>query len=296
MIRVGLRSVVIGFLMKGGETMWRSMNFFGGHRILGLSPLMAILLFFVIHLGVPRQAGAEEYLTMILIRLSDDSPEDGEGGALLSYLPQIFIDGQETDNILSIEGGRPRAGLLEASGSEIINVCYDIESFNEYDYKLIENIEVVLELANDYRVEQSSNLQIDSSGRPVFLTVTRAEGNVKDGSNQQFVRLQYGPNGFTDIEEEEDDHSLPENFSLSQNFPNPFNPTTEIRYQLPEASEVRLTVYDLLGQQVQVLVDGFEDAGYRSVVWDAKEAGSGLYFVRMKTDDFVQVRKMVLMR
>lgn len=275
--------------------MQRLINFFGGRRIWGLSPLMATILFLAMLLWVPRQADAEECLTMIIIRLSDDSPEDGEGGALLCS-EEIFIDGQKMDSNLSIEGGRFRAGLLEASGSEIIHLCYDIKSFNEYDYTLIENIEVVLELANDYRVEQSSNLQIDSSGRPVFLSVSCAEGNVKDGSNQQFVRFRYGPDGITDVEEEEDDQSLPENFSLSQNLPNPFNPTTEIRYQLPEASHVGLAIYDALGRKVQVLVDGLEDAGTRSVVWDAREVGSGVYFVRMKADDFVEVRKMVVLR
>ena len=83
---------------------------------------------------------------------------------------------------------------------------------------------------------------------------------------------------------------------LLPNYPNPFNPLTTIRYQLPEASEVGLAVYDVLGRKVQVLVDGFEEAGSRSVVWDAKEVASGLYFVRMQTGDFVGVRKMVVVR
>ena len=85
-------------------------------------------------------------------------------------------------------------------------------------------------------------------------------------------------------------------FGLSQNVPNPFNPVTEIRYQLPEASKVRLTVYDLLGQRVEILVDAFVEAGYRSVVWEAKDVASGVYLVRMEAGDFVEVRKMVLMR
>ncbi|MCD6335522.1 MAG: Ig-like domain-containing protein, partial [Candidatus Latescibacteria bacterium] len=89
---------------------------------------------------------------------------------------------------------------------------------------------------------------------------------------------------------------VPASYQLSQNFPNPFNPTTEIRYQLPEVSHVELVIYDLLGRKVQVLVDGFEQAGYRSVVWDAKAAASGIYLVRMEAGDFVAVRKMVVVR
>lgn len=88
----------------------------------------------------------------------------------------------------------------------------------------------------------------------------------------------------------------PAEFGLSQNFPNPFNPITEIRYQLPEASYVLLTVYDVLGQEVQVLVDGLVEAGYRWAVWDAKDAASGIYFLRMQTGNFVETRKMALIR
>ncbi|MCK5119040.1 MAG: T9SS type A sorting domain-containing protein [Candidatus Latescibacteria bacterium] len=270
-------------------------NFFSVLRIQSLSPLMAVILFFAVLPGAPRQADAEDYLTMIVIRLTDDSPEDGEGGALL-YSEQIFIDGQEAEIMPFIEGGIRRSGLLETVKDEAILLRYEIDSFDKYDYKLIENIEVVLELANDYRVEQSSNLQIDSSGRLVFLTVSCAEGNVKDGSNQQFVRLQYGPDGITGVEKEEDDQSLPERSSLRQNVPNPFNAVTTIRYQLPEASHVELAIYDVLGRKVQVLVDSFVKAGYRTTVWDAKEQGSGIYFVRMEAGGFVEVRKMVLLR
>jgi hypothetical protein len=90
--------------------------------------------------------------------------------------------------------------------------------------------------------------------------------------------------------------ALPAEFGLSQNFPNPFNPITEIHYQLPEASYVLLTVYDVLGQEVQVLVDGLVEAGYRSALWDAKDAASGIYFLRMQTGNFIETRKMALIR
>jgi len=59
---------------------------------------------------------------------------------------------------------------------------------------------------------------------------------------------------------------------------------------------VALVIYDLLGRKVQVLVDDFVDAGYRTTVWDAKEVASGVYFVRMEVGEFVAVRKMVLIR
>ena len=111
------------------------------------------------------------------------------------------------------------------------------------------------------------------------------------------TRTMHGPIAvMPQAEEAAEIQALPTEFGLAQNVPNPFNPGTEIRYQLPEASYVVLAIYDVLGQQVQVLVEGFIDAGYRSVVWDAKDVASGIYFVRMEAGDFVRVRKMVLIR
>lgn len=94
---------------------------------------------------------------------------------------------------------------------------------------------------------------------------------------------------------------LPEQFALLQNAPNPFNPVTEIRYQLSEASVAVIAIYDALGREVRVLVDGFVEAGYRSMVWDGRdEAGelvaSGVYVIRMEAGDFLAVRKLTLIR
>jgi len=95
---------------------------------------------------------------------------------------------------------------------------------------------------------------------------------------------------------EQDTFDLPKNFSLSQNYPNPFNPVTEIRYTLPRDSYVKLEVYNIVGQKVTSLVDGKQKAGYKTVWWDAGYLSSGIYFYRLQAGDFVQTKKMVLLR
>ncbi len=97
--------------------------------------------------------------------------------------------------------------------------------------------------------------------------------------------------------------AIPTEFSLKEAYPNPFNPTTTLRYELPAAALVNLTVYNLLGQAVHVLVDRIEEAGDKSVVWNADHVVSGVYFCRMEAspiDDpgkpFVQMRKIVLLK
>lgn len=93
--------------------------------------------------------------------------------------------------------------------------------------------------------------------------------------------------------------AAPESFSLEQNWPNPFNPTTEIRFALPDPSTVRLTVYDALGRRVQTVVDGEMAAGWHTATWrgryaDGSAAPSGVYFYRIEAEDFISTRSMIL--
>lgn len=96
--------------------------------------------------------------------------------------------------------------------------------------------------------------------------------------------------------------SLPSDFKLYQNYPNPFNPTTTISWQLPVASQVELTIYNLLGQKIRTLVDGRQPAGFHQVEWDGRDdagrqVASGVYFYRLTTvDGFRQSRKMLLLK
>jgi len=94
---------------------------------------------------------------------------------------------------------------------------------------------------------------------------------------------------------------IPEEYSLDQNYPNPFNPITSIRFAVPEATDIVLVVYDLLGREVVRLVEGHYPAGYRHVVWngkavDGREVPTGLYIARMETPEFSMSIKMLLLK
>ena len=90
--------------------------------------------------------------------------------------------------------------------------------------------------------------------------------------------------------------ALPTAYSLSQNYPNPFNPSTEISYSLPLETHVTLKIYNLLGQELAVLVDEPRKAGQHTVSWNAIGNASGIYFYRLETEEFSATRKMVFMQ
>ena len=96
-------------------------------------------------------------------------------------------------------------------------------------------------------------------------------------------------------------NSLPNKFILHQNYPNPFNPITTLRYDLPEQANVNIIIYDIMGREVRTLVNQTQEAGFKSVLWNAtndfgKPVSAGVYLYQIRAGNFMQARKMVLLR
>ncbi|MFZ1292385.1 MAG: T9SS type A sorting domain-containing protein, partial [Melioribacteraceae bacterium] len=99
----------------------------------------------------------------------------------------------------------------------------------------------------------------------------------------------------TDIKEEYNNR-IPNNFELSQNYPNPFNPSTKISFSLPKTSEVKLAIYNILGQEVATLINGTRNVGTYEINWDASNLASGTYIYRLQAGTNVFTNKMILMK
>jgi hypothetical protein len=108
-----------------------------------------------------------------------------------------------------------------------------------------------------------------------------------------YVRLVRG-GVISDVEENQT--SLPGNFELGQNYPNPFNPTTIISFSLPVGGNVALMIFNVIGQEIEVLVNEILSAGSYSFQWDATNQTSGVYFYKLITDSYVEMKKMVLLK
>lgn len=124
-----------------------------------------------------------------------------------------------------------------------------------------------------------------------YLDGNSVYGRVK---NLGIYRLIYDPSAKRST-------SLPKSYELFQNSPNPFNPETQIKYDLPSTGLVQLMIYNILGQNVKVLVNEVQEAGHRSVTWDGKddagkEVASGIYFYKLQTGHFENTKKMVFLK
>jgi hypothetical protein len=140
-------------------------------------------------------------ISRIVLRLSDDSPEDGAGGAALFDDEIIITDvdgnvvrGSEIGFEPIREGGFQRVGFLAADGNERITLTYDFTdpAYMGPDRSIIKKVVFELVVSNDYRIELTSDRQTNVDQQPVFLLAERAEGNIQDNSNQRLLRIEYG--------------------------------------------------------------------------------------------------------
>jgi hypothetical protein len=165
-------------------------------------------------------------------------------------------------------------------------------------------------LTGDYRLSEGEEvtIQVQSSVYPISLRITKLKTNesyeiveMVKGVEVESQRIEEGTEIVVADEEVKilkirKEESLPTTYSLNQNYPNPFNPSTTIKFTLPETTNVTLTIYNTLGQKVSELVNGSLEAGYHSYRWDAGSVASGIYIYELRTEKFISVKKMILIK
>lgn len=133
--------------------------------------------------------------------------------------------------------------------------------------------------------DETYSIGIDTAGN-IYVA------GYKSSPNQDVITIKYSQvNGITQLGNE-----IPESFKLEQNYPNPFNPVTNFRIQLPNAGNVKVTVYDITGKEVEILVNGYLKAGIYNIDFDASGIPSGAYFYRLTANDFTETKKMILIK
>ena len=158
----------------------------------------------------------------------------------------------------------------------------------------------------DGTLKYSYDFPIASNGDSLkfyFTYNNKSGGSMREPNGANTYKFSYGSLNVSDLTSVSSDiNSIPSNFQLMQNYPNPFNPSTVISYQLPKSGNVLMKVYDALGREVVTLVNEMQQAGTYRVDFNSLSAGgsgqlsSGVYFYTLKVGDFVQTKKMILLK
>jgi len=165
-------------------------------------------------------------------------------------------------------------------------------------YDIIVNSDFFAGIIYDGFNTPALGLDTSYSGRSFYWVASDTAWN--DLGYSLFIRAIVSHLVPTDVEQDLPS-GLPSAYVLHQNYPNPFNPSTVIEYSIPRRSQVEITLYNLLGQKVKTLVDKAEPAGNYSAYWNGtdysgKPVASGVYLYRLKAGDFVETRKMILLK
>jgi hypothetical protein len=178
----------------------------------------------------------------------------------------------------------------ENVSTEPILVWGDSERANTYELQLSETVNFDNLVVDITGLEETRYKVIDlQEGKTYFW---RVQARNATGASGWSAPLRFTTEIITSIPF----NDLPEVVSLSQNFPNPFNPTTSIRYSLPESADVTLAVYNMMGQLVETLVDGHQSSGWHTSTFNAEQLSSGVYMFRLTSGDMTITRKMTLMK
>ena len=200
--------------------------------------------------------------------------------------------------------------LMDLNGTDLFNYISDVRGVEDFNgvwnlrldgLKRKEKVKII----GQFKGALNNNLfvgLVDISERMIYYDFLESELNINPDIETPYdLKLVAGDIDYVKRTSEDILSNIPEFFVLGQNYPNPFNPTTRMVYELPKRSKVIIAVYNLVGQEVKLLVNDERDYGRYTLVWDGTDnlgrpAASGLYFTRMITNDFNSTTKMLLLK
>jgi parallel beta-helix repeat protein len=193
--------------------------------------------------------------------------------------------------------------------SDRVEIIYETEGFEQLDQIEIDAEYKCYNEENNQIVEGMLSASPDSANRyvsdftahtnSVYCVVnTQASGIIGSETiiRDAFSRVDFNDNISTGFSSDEARNVDPKEIKLDQNYPNPFNPTTTIRFALPKAESVKLEVFNMLGQRVTILLDEKKSAGMHTATFDASNLSSGMYIYRLQAGEFVETRKLTLIK
>lgn len=223
------------------------------------------------------------------------------------YIDDFYLVRQDNVSFLIDDGGEPKFPQLKVTKSKI-NFGLVAQGVKKIDSVLVTNTGDAPLLISKFWTDDArfSVMCSITTIAPQASTNVVVEFTQDSISGVKKGKLLVEHNGLSKLDSIEliadfmtsvsDENHLPKDFSLSQNYPNPFNPSTSIKYSVSSMQYVKLTVYDILGREIGVLVDGEVGVGEHSVIFDAKNLSSGTYIYRIQAGSFIATKRMILIR
>ena len=144
-------------------------------------------------------------------------------------------------------------------------------------------------LSQDIVVEANASIEVEI-GADICADGMGGEGTI-------FINGTFcGSTTGVDIKTTDSSLTIPDAFALKQNYPNPFNPSTTIKFSLPAQTQLKINIYNMLGELVRTISEGIYEAGYYNIIFDASELSSGTYIYRLESNNFTDTKKMILIR
>ena len=144
-------------------------------------------------------------------------------------------------------------------------------------------------LSQNIIVEANASIEVEI-GADICADSMGGEGNIV--INGTFC----GSTTDVDIKTTDSSLTIPDAFALKQNYPNPFNPSTTIKFSLPVQTQLKINLYNMLGEKVATIAEGMYEEGYYNITFDAAELSSGTYIYRLESNNFTETKKMILIR
>jgi hypothetical protein len=239
---------------------------------------------------------------------------DGLGGAIISWTDYrtgttADIYAQRVNSTGAVQWTATGVIICTSAGDQIKSQLVSDGNSGAYitweDHRNVGNSDIYAQrIASNAAINwAATGFEICTIGNDQLSPMIVSNGNLgaivvwqdfRSGNNFDIYETGFNTTGLVAIENS--GTMNPDEFTLSQNYPNPFNPVTVINYQLPKSSDVKLSIYDILGQKVDVLVNESQNAGNHKIEWNASAFPSGVYFYRMEAGDFVSNKKMILVK
>ena len=171
--------------------------------------------------------------------------------------------------------------------TEVNNYGFEVERLQNYKNAKLQDSDLKWEKIGFVTGNGNSNSPKDYS----FI-----DKNLTGGSKFTYRLKQIDNDGTYSYSSEVEVEVIPDRYELYQNYPNPFNPVTNIKFSLPEAARVKIDIFNIIGEKVRTLIEQNMEAGFHNITFNAENLSSGTYIYRLQTENFTQIKKMLLLK